>query len=156
MLGFVLAGCGFQLRGEVNLPEAMANTQLQVQDPYSQFARRLEVLLVNSGTRISNSEQATAILEVPVNRVYKEILTVGDNARVREFRVRHEVQFRLLDSEGQEIIPLQRLEQSREISFDEQEILASAREEEFLRKDLADNLARLALRRLETVQPKAP
>ena len=86
----------------------------------------------------------------PVNATRKEIQSIGDNARVREFRVRHTVQFRLLASDGTEMIPLQTFEQSRVYSFDEQDILAKEREDEFLRNDLADNLARMVVRRLGT------
>ena len=92
------------------------------------------------------------MLEVPLNESRKEIQSIGDNARVREFLVRHTVQFRLLDSDGTELIPLQTLEQSRVYSFNEQDILAVEREEEFLRNELADSLARMAVRRMGTYQ----
>ena len=46
---------------------------------------------------------------------------------------------------------LQTLRQSREISFDEQKILATSREQEYVKKDLAETLARLLVMRLETI-----
>jgi outer membrane lipopolysaccharide assembly protein LptE/RlpB len=58
------------------------------------------------------------------------------------------VRFRLVDVEGQVVVPERFLEQSRVISFDEQDILAAAQEEEFLRKNMADTLSRLVLRHL--------
>ncbi len=93
-----------------------------------------------------------AVLEVPLNITRKEIQSIGDNARVREFLVRHTVQFRLLASDGTELIPLQTFEQSRVYSFNEQDILAAEREDEFLRNDLADSLARMVVRRLGTFE----
>jgi LPS-assembly lipoprotein len=90
------------------------------------------------------------VLQVPVNSMRKEIQSIGDNARVREFLIRHTVQFRLFDSGGTELIPLQTFEQSRVYSFNEQDILAAEREDEFLRNDLADSLARMVVRRLGT------
>ena len=80
-----------------------------------------------------------------------EVLTIGDNARVREYRVSHTVRFRLLDAQGQELVGWQDLRQAREISFDEQAILAGSREQEYLRDDLADTLSRILVTRLETV-----
>ncbi len=38
-----------------------------------------------------------------------EVLTIGDNARVREYRVTHTVKFRLTDVRGQELIGWQTL-----------------------------------------------
>ena len=144
----LLNGCGFHLQSKPELPPEMQRTRLEIQSPYSQFARRLETHLEQSGVSVVTALDGAAILEVPVNDTRKEIQSIGDNARVREFRVRHTVQFRLLASDGTELIPLQTFEQSRVYSFDEQDILAAEREDEFLRNDLADNLARMVVRRL--------
>lgn len=145
------SACGFQLRDQATLPPEMARTQMVVDDPYSTLARRLRVMLERSGVQFVEDGQATAILEIPGNRVVTEVLTIADNARVREYRVTHTVEFRLTDASGKELIGLQTLRQSREISFDEQKILASSREQEYLREDLAETLARLMVARLESV-----
>jgi len=142
------SGCGFHLQGQEALPPEMATTRLEVQNPYSPFARRMRILLEQNRVRVVEGAEATAVLDIPVNDVRTEVLTIGDNARVREYRVRHVVEFRLLTADGRELVPMQRLEQARTISFDEQNILASTREQEFLRSDLADILSRQVLRRL--------
>lgn len=145
----LLSACGFQLREKADLPPEMARTNVQIQGEYSTLARRLNVLLTQSGVELVEADQALAILEVPVNRVVTDVLTIGDNARVREYRISHTVEFRLIDPAGDELIPMQTLRQAREISFDEQEILGASREQEYLQQDLANTLARLILRRLE-------
>jgi LPS-assembly lipoprotein len=146
----VLAGCGFQLRESAELPEQMSATFLDVNGENSALARRLRTLLEQNGVALVGPDEATAILEVPVNRVVTEVLTIGDNARVREYRITYTVEFRLIDAEGDELVPTQTLSQSREVSFDEQEILASSREEEYLKQDLANTMSRLVVMRLET------
>jgi len=148
----LLAGCGFHLQARPELPPQMQRTLLEVQDPYSQFARRLQSHLEQSGVNVVTSPEGAAVLEVPFNEQRKEIQSIGDNARVREYLVRHTVQFRLLSSDGAELIPLQTFEQSRIYSFNEQDILAAEREDEFLRNDLADSLARMVVRRLGTYE----
>lgn len=147
----LLGGCGFQLRGDADLPAEMANTQLVIDDPYSTLARRLQSMLEQNGVRFVTGAEATAILEVPRNQVSTDVLTIADNARVREYRVSHTVQFRLTDAEGVELMALQTLRLEREISFDEQKILASSREQEYLKEDLAENLARQMVTRLESL-----
>jgi LPS-assembly lipoprotein len=146
----LVSACGFQLQTRAELPPEMQRTRLEVQAPDSEFARRLEVHLEQNGIKVVTVLGDAAVLEVPLNRTRKEIQSIGDNARVREFLVRHTVQFRLLDSEGKEMIPLQTFEQSRVYQFNEQDILAAERENEFLRDDLADSLARMVVRRLGT------
>ena len=148
LMALLLTGCGFQLRETADLPAVMAQTQMVVDDPYSPLARRVRTLLEQNGVTFVSGSQATAILEIPVNEVVTSVLTIADNARVREYRVSHTVQFRVVDAGGQEMLSLQTLRQVREISFDEQKILASSREQEYLKEDLADNLARLLVSRL--------
>ena len=146
----LLSACGFHLQSKPEFPLEMQQVRLEIQGPYTQFARRLETHLEQNGVNVITRGPDSAILEVPLNSTRKEIQSIGDNARVREFLVRHTVQFRLLASDGTELIPLQTIEQSRVYSFDEQDILSAEREDEFLRKDLADSLARMVVRRLGT------
>jgi LPS-assembly lipoprotein len=148
----LLNACGFHLQSRPEVPPEMQRTKLEVQDPYSQFARRLETHLEQSGVNVVTKPDGAAVLEVPLNETRKEIQSIGDNARVREFLIRHTVQFRLLAADGTELIPMQSFEQSRIYSFNEQDILAAEREDEFLRNDLADSLARMVVRRLGTFE----
>jgi LPS-assembly lipoprotein len=147
----LLGGCGFQLRGKASLPPEMDHTQMIVNDEYSTLARRVRIMLERNGVQFVGAEQATAILEIPQNQVVTEVLTIADNARAREYRVTYTVRFRLTDAEGRDLIGWQTLRQSREISFDEQQILASAREQEYLRDELAETMAQLLVARLESL-----
>jgi len=150
-LVLLCTGCGFQLRTDAELPPQMSRTQMVIDDEYSPLARKVRVMLEQSGVQLVNGEQATAILEIPVNQVATDVLTIGDNARVQEYRISHTVRFRLLGADGQELIGWQNLRQAREVSFDEQKILASSREQEYLENELAETLSRLLIARLESV-----
>ena len=152
MLGLALlcTGCGFQLRNNVELPPQMAKTQMVVDDEYSSLARRVRIMLEQSGVQFVNGNEASAVLEIPVNNVVTDVLTIGDNARVREYRISHTVRFRLLDAQGQVLLGWQNIRQAREVSFDEQRILAGSREQEYLEKELAETLSRLLIARLES------
>lgn len=147
----LLAACGFQLRGDADLPPEMKKTQLVIDDQYSTLARRVKTMLEQNGVRFVGPDEATAILEIPENQVVTNVLTIGNNARVQEYRITHTVEFMLSDAQGNVILPAQTLRQTREISFDEQAILATSREQEYLQEDLAENLARLLVTRLESV-----
>jgi LPS-assembly lipoprotein len=143
-----LVGCGFQLQGKNELPAEMGSTAIETSDPYTQFVRRLTILLEQNGASVVDAGPPTARLQLPEDRVRREVLSIGGSARIREYRVVHRVRFRLVDANGTVLVPEQTIEQSRVISFDEQNILAATREEEFLREELANTLAREVLRRL--------
>jgi LPS-assembly lipoprotein len=150
LASLLAAGCGFQLQPEAHLPAQMEQTLIVAQAPYSHFVRRLTILLEQNGARVQESPPASAVLEIPVNEMRKDILSIGDTARVREFRVVHRVTFRLVDADGAVLVPEQTIERARVISFSEQDILAATREEEFLREELAETMSRLVLRALGT------
>jgi LPS-assembly lipoprotein len=147
----LLSACGFQLREKAELPPEMQKTQIVIGEEYSALARRVRLHLEQAGVKIVAQDQATAVLEIPRNEVLTEVLSIGDNARVREYRITHTVQFRLVDKQGKELVPLQTIRQSRDISFDEQQILAVSREQEYVKDDLANTLSRLLISRLEIV-----
>ena len=148
----LLAGCGFQLRGEARLPEAMARTWLAVPDANSIFVRELAVRLEADGVELlSGPDPAAAALRIHRERLRSEPLTISGQARVREFVLIFELDFSLEDGAGEELIARETLRLTREYSFDEQAILAATREEEFLRADLRRAMAAQLLRRLEAV-----
>jgi len=132
----------------MDMAPEMMQMRMVIGDEYSLLARRVRVLLEHSGVKFVSGDEATAFLEIPVNNVVTEVLTVGDNARVREFRISHTVKFRVTDTDGQDIMPLQTIRQARELSFDEQKILAASREQEYLKQDLAETLARMLVMRI--------
>ena len=151
LLVTMLTGCGFHLPREAQLPAEMSRVRLDLQEgPNSDYGRRLVILLEQGGSIVVEDDSALSVLQVTMNRVRKEILTIGDNARVREYRLRHTITFSLIDPSGSVLVPQQTLEQSRVISFDEQDILGAAQEDEQLRREMAETLARLTLRRLGT------
>lgn len=149
-VSFLLNGCGFHLQDKAELPPEMQQTHLIVQQPYSRLASRLRSLLEQNGVQVVSSAEGAAILEVPLNRMRKEIQSIGDNARVREYQLRLTVDFRLLDKDGNELIPLQNLELARIYSFNEQDILSAQREDEYLRSEISDTVASMILRRIGT------
>ncbi len=144
-----LSACGFQLRSDASLPDVLGATRLIVTDQFSPFARQLQNSLRRAGVNlVAAAGQQQSSINVTVNRVSTEILTIGDTARVREYRITHRVEFTVLNAVGVAILPLQVLQQSRDLSFDEGELLAATREQEFVRDELSRNLVRLVVQRL--------
>jgi len=149
-----LSACGFHLQTHTAFKSDIQRIHVSIQRPQSEFARHVESLLRQNGVQLVDSGEGAAELDVPLNRARKEIQSIGDNARVREYLLRYTVEFRLLDRTGKELIPLQTLEQTRTYSFNEQDILSAEREDEFLRSDLAESLARALVRRVGSYQKK--
>ncbi|TVS10105.1 MAG: hypothetical protein EA419_11420 [Wenzhouxiangella sp.] len=146
------SACGYQLRGEARLPPAMAETWLAVPDRSSPFARELSLRLrANDVEIVDQPGERSAVLRIHSERMRSEPLTISGQARVREFVLIFDLEFELLDADGEVLIEREGLRLTREYSFDEQAILAASREEEFLRADLREAMVSTLLRRLEAM-----
>lgn len=152
LMAVLLAACGFQLRGDARLPGSMDRTYVAVADDSTVFVRELGLLLEASGVEIVDepSPQA-ATLRVDSQRIWRQPLSVTGQARVREFLIVFEVSWRLEDPDGEVVLERSTLRLTRDYSFDEGEILAAQREEEFLRDDLGRAMADQMIRRLEAL-----
>jgi LPS-assembly lipoprotein len=101
---FLVAACGFQLRGTADLPFK----SMYVQAPStSVFAIQLKRAVVSgSGARITERpEHAEVILQILSEAQEKQILSLSGGGRVSEYQLRYRVSFRLTDSKNREHIP---------------------------------------------------
>lgn len=152
----LLAGCGFQLRGEARLPGYMDRTFVAVGDDTTVFVRELGLLLEANGVeRFESPQPDAATLRIESQAMWRQPLSVTGQARVREFLIVFEVNWRLEDDAGETVLESSTLRLTRDYSFDEGEILAAQREEEFLRDELGRAMARQLIRRLEALRVPA-
>ncbi|MBS3824215.1 MAG: hypothetical protein KGY53_09995 [Wenzhouxiangellaceae bacterium] len=150
LLSALLAGCGFQLRGTASLPDEMATTWVEVEDPTSAFARELELRLRGNGVELAESPgEGVAELHILRERITRRALTISEDARVREFELVFDLRFRLVGPSGDALLGPESLRMRRDFQFDEQQILGAATEEEMSREELRRSMAAALIRRLE-------
>lgn len=152
-IAVAFSACGFQLRGESDLPAAMERTHLALADENGELARALRPLLESAGAELVTAGEDGATLLVDQDRMRREILTVGRQARVSEFQLRYQVRFMLRDASGATLVPERSLELTRDFTFDEASVLGKANEEELLREELYGEMARLILFHLSQAAP---
>ncbi len=152
-VSLALAACGFQLRGTADLPAQMSRTYLAMPDRYGEFGRALERMLVANDIAVTeNQAEATAILRINREQFVRTAASFSGTARTSEFRLTYYVDFQLQDASGKPLSTQRHVELFRDYSFDEQEILAATREEEFLRKEMQTSMVSEVLRRLEAMR----
>jgi LPS-assembly lipoprotein len=145
------AGCGWRLQGTEKLPQVMAVTYVETPDRYTDFNRALRERLAASGSRlVASSGAATAVLKVHKDESGRRILSVSSRNTPEEYVVYYSVEYSV-SSGGTELIPRQRLELSRDYSYDETAVLAKEREQAVLREALARDLAGLVLRQIASL-----
>ncbi len=150
----LLAGCGFQLRGTANLPF----DTIVVPGAGGGIALDLK-RNIQSGTNskvVDDVKDAQAVLQFTEEVRAKEILSLTATGRVREFRLVYRVGFRVHDGKGGEFLPANSIQLTRDVTFNDAEILAKEAEEALLYRDMQFDMVQQVMRRLEAAQRPKP
>lgn len=153
LTGF-LVSCGFQLRGSTELPFRTLWVGFSDASPLGTEFRRY----IRSGTStrlVDDAAQAEAKLQVISESREKEILSLDATGQVRQYALYYVFVFRVDDGKGRDFIAPTRITLKREISVDNNTILAKQAEENLLYRDMQSDLVQQLLRRLAAVKPDA-
>lgn len=146
-----ISACGFRLQGREPLPEVLWNAQVIAQDPQTDFVQGLRRALITSGGKLTEkSEVATGTVRVHKDTVTRKILSVSANNTPREYEVTYTVEFSV-DGKAGEVLPSQKVEVTRDFSFDETQLLAKENEEAIIREGMARDLVAIVMRRLSRI-----
>jgi LPS-assembly lipoprotein len=150
----LVAGCGFRLRGTANVPFET----LYLPGATSGLALDLK-RYIQAGTKarvVDDPKNADAVLEFTEEARQKEILSLTGTGRVREFQLRYRVGFRVHDGKGADYVPVSTIQLTRDVTFNDAEILAKEQEEQLLFRDMQTDMVQQILRRLAAAKPPKP
>jgi LPS-assembly lipoprotein len=151
-MAVLLAGCGFHLRKEAQMPASMKKVHIQIGDANSPLAKDLAKALPRSGTvMVDEVGPDIAIMNISANAFSTDVLSVGGNARASEYSLRYHVEFEVQDAAGTSLLPKQTIELSREFTFDASQALGVAAETDLLTQELERDMVQTILRRLEAL-----
>ncbi len=146
----LLAGCGFHLRGQADLPPAMAVTYIRSEDPQSLMARTLARNLEANGVRVTeNAKAATATISILRDEMLRRTLAAGPTGEAREYELRQLVDYAVTLEDGTPLVPRNTISATRDALYNETEVLGRAEGEAILFQDMATDLSQTILRRLQ-------
>jgi LPS-assembly lipoprotein len=148
----LLQGCGWHLRGTADLPSSVSPIHIEGPAAYDRFRMELAQALRNNGIQLAeNRNEASSLLRILETQTDSRVLSVvPSTGKIAEIELHHEVQFTLLDTSGNELVPRQRIRVQRAYLNTEEEVLGKLREGEVLRKEMRQELAQKILRRLQS------
>ena len=146
-----LGACGFQLRGSATVPFdtlylPRANTGIGLD-----LKRQIQ-----AGTNarvIEEQKQAEAVLLFTEEIRQKEVLSLTSAGRVREFQLRYRVGFRVHDQRNRDYVPNTTIQLTRDVTFNDADILAKEQEEQLLYRDMQADMVQQIIRRLAAAKP---
>ncbi len=151
----LVAGCGFQLRGTADLP-----FDTLYMPPIGGPGIALDLKRnIQAGTRttvVDDPKKAEALLEVSQEIREKVLLSLAATGRVREYQLRYRVAFRVHDGKGSEFLSTNTVVLTRDITFNDSDVLAKETEEGLLYRDMQFDMVRQIMRRIESAQRPRP
>ena len=150
----LLAGCGFRLRGTAEVPF----DTLYLPGATSGIALDLK-RYIQAGTNarvVDDAAKADAIMQFTEEGRLKEVLSLTGTGKVREFQLRYRVGFRVHDGKGTDFVPQSLIQLTRDVTFNDAEILAKEQEEQILFRDMQTDMVQQILRRLAAAKPQKP
>lgn len=157
LAAWLLAGCGFQLRGQAQLPPEMSVTYVQSQQaigvPPGTLSRKLQLLLASNGVTVARDPaQATATVTI-LNEGNGRRAVAADRLDIkRVYSLVYYASYQITLANGKILIPAETVTTNRSLLFDQNQVLGFEAAQEFLVDSMADELAWQIIRRLQAVR----
>lgn len=152
LLVLLLGACGFQLKGDASLPYKSIYISLPENSVLGADLRRQ--IRANSGTVLADNAKDAEAVFIQISETRDRIIaSLNSQGRAREYQLRLRYSFRLADNKGNLLIPVSNISLAREVTYDDNQVLSKAQEEEFLWQDMQRDLAQQILRRISTARP---
>lgn len=146
-----LTGCGFQLRGQLEVPEHLRQLSLvQHAQNHRLTASLIETLRLNQLEVSTQAPYRLELLKVVENR---RTVTLDRAARVDEYELTLRIDYQVTNRQAQLVLTPQTLSTERVYTYDANAATAAAEQEVLLKQEMADDLARQLVRRYLTIKP---
>ena len=154
-LSLVAAGCGFQLRGTADLPfDKLYMPPTNTPGIALDLRRNIQ-----AGTHtqvVDDAKTADAVIEFAQELREKVILSLAGTGRVSEYQLRYRVAFRVHDGKGREFVPMNALQLTRDVTFNDAAVLSKESEEQQLYRDMQRDMVQQIMSVLAAAPRPAP
>ncbi|MCB1823882.1 MAG: hypothetical protein KDJ54_04575 [Candidatus Competibacteraceae bacterium] len=152
----LLAGCGFQLRGQAQLPPELSVVYVQSQTtigtPPGALSRKLRRLLADNGVTVTRDPaQAKAVIAILREGSGRRVVAVDRLNVKRQYFLAYDAAYQVTLANGKTLIPLEGLSANRTLLFDENAVLGFEAAQEILVDNMAEDLAWRIVRRLQAI-----
>jgi len=146
MVTLLLNACGFHLRGQVPMP--FETIYLQTTNANTPFIKELRRNLEAKHVKlVSTADQAELVLDIVSEISAKQVLSLGGDGRVNEFRLFYRVSLRAFDPQ-KDWIPAEEIALRSDYSYDDTKVLAKEAEEALLYQSMRSDMVQQIMRRL--------
>lgn len=156
LLSVLVAGCGYHLRGTVDLPAGIAPVYIGGINQDEPLSVALGNLLKASGVAVAaDAGEGKYQLIILDQKQSRRTATLGEGARAAEYQLLESVEFELRDTRGQRVFGPNTLTERRVISNDPNQVASSTESENIQRREMLQSLAAKVARQLQSFDFRA-
>ena len=150
----VITGCGFHLRGAIDIPKWLDDVTIVVQQAHHDLEPLLKSQLKAYNIHV-NKDPALAKywLIIEQDSIQQNISSISSSTTPRQYQLIYTVQFKLQQARGKEIIPSTKIVVTRQITINSDRILGSNDEEELQKNEMRRDAVIQILNRLSRGSP---
>lgn len=148
----ITSACGFAPRKPVDLAPVLKSVHVQAPDPGTPLVLGLERELTAAGAQVVAVGSSSAVVKIVSETFERNVISLDERAKVGEFQISYELRYEVLDADGSSLLGTTPITLSRVYSFDEQQALGAAQEEELIRTELQRDAVRLVMERIGRVR----
>ena len=143
-----LGGCGFQLRGTVDIPEQWLAMHLATPSPNSELAKSVRSSFSNNGVQWLEASEANYVLQLGNEKFERRNLSIGANARAAEFELTLGTTMQVRDANGKEVIPQSDIMVHKIMTHDADNVTGKVEESNLLRREMRQELVQQLMRNI--------
>ncbi len=148
-LSTVLSGCGFHLRGQVELASVMSAPLVTGQDP--ELVTHLRQGLRQSGVNpVKDLAAATVIIDLATVEYSRWVNAIGSNGIATGYTLQYNVTYRVVERSGQVLVANSQLSFSRDLTYQSTQLLQKKEQEKALKASMRAEIVGRIIRRLSS------
>ena len=145
----LLQGCGFHLRGKVELPPVLDTVYVEGADP--DLVNDLKDSLDFSGAAVVYSASAATSAILVESRYDREVRTLNSRGVATGYLLRYDARFVVVSPEGESRYESRIISIKRNFDFNPEQVLQKEEEEDFLREKMREEIVQRIMRQLSTI-----
>ena len=150
VLAIFISGCGFHLRGAVEVPPSLKEIRVVGIAEYSPLSLELKKVLTSAGSTVLPATAKASSTIAISNEIFKRrVLSVDAQGRVAEYELMYTFNFTVTGEGDAPMVPTQQIELLRDYRFDPNNVLAKDAEEAQIRSDMISFAVRQIMRRID-------
>ncbi len=151
LVATLISGCGFHLRGTIELPASLTEGKIFVESTDLDLIDLLNNSLSSNNATVTDEKAGSTLLRLTKSNYRRTVRTTDASGIATGYRLRYDVDYIVISPEGEILKPVTSVRQERNIDYSASQQLQIDEEEEFLKSDMRREIVLQVMRQLSKI-----